>query len=392
MSTGDEHTALQTHSQICQDWAQTWTTLREVVAAADPEPRNLNPDLQNAMASEFRLSREVVRTAIVYANACPPGGPDVQGLVGPSFVVALVGVVRRELGGSLAQDLKDLAIRHDQWLVEAAAWTPTPSESSAPARPPTPHSVHRVLEAARDLAEHRQERAHERFVEGFAEAGREQGLNVRDETTVYADGSTVRSTQILFDRTESSETADLPELDVPVIEPGGGWPRSGSSSFIAHHLDSRRGSWRVMRRDRQSVALGVEISSHWRGATAFDAAHRARQNIDDNAVIDVVEWRTNGWVLRDSMPALFAHETDEKSGAEVVFDYREDEEVTPGGDPQLIGAYPVALLLPFQIGWQILLSSSDDPERFDRPKKMREARYDTRSAAILGARRLSRSE
>ena len=389
MSTGDEHTALKTHSQIYQDWVQSWTTLREVVAAADPEPRNLNPDLQNAMASEFRLSRDVVRTAIVYANACAADGPDVQGLVGPSVVVALVAVVRRELEGSLAQDLEDLAIRHDQWLVEAAAWTPTPSESSAPARPPIPQSVHRVVEAARDLDQHRQERAHERFVEGFAEAGREQGLNVRDETTVYSDGSTVRSTEILFDRTESSESADL---DVPVIEPGGGWPRSESSSFVAHHLDSRRGSWRVMRRDRQSVELGEEISSHWRGATAFAAAHRARQNIDDNTVIDVVEWRTNGWVLRDSMPALFAHETDEKSGAEVIFDYREDEEAAPGKNPQLIGAYPLALLLPFHIGWQIFLSSSDDPERFDRPKKMREARYDTRSAAIVGARRLTSSE
>ena len=73
MSTGDEHTALKTHSQIYQDWVQSWTTLREVVAAADPEPRNLNPDLQNAMASEFRLSRDVVRTAIGKRNGSLAG-------------------------------------------------------------------------------------------------------------------------------------------------------------------------------------------------------------------------------------------------------------------------------------------------------------------------------
>lgn len=389
MNTGDEHAALLAHVQTYRNWARAWTTLHEVVAAADPEPKKLSPDLHNAMAAEFRLSREVVQTAIDYANVCARGGPDTHGLIGPSFVVALVGVVRRELEGTLTQDLKELAIRHDRWLVEAAAWTPSPGESSAPARPSTPHSVHRVLEAAGDLDRHRQERVHETFVEGFAEAGRKQGLDVQDETTVYADGSTVRSTQIRFDRTDSGDTADLV---VPEMEPGDGWPRTTSSSLVAHHLDCRHGPWRVMRRDRKSVVLGEEISSHWRGATAFEAAHRARQNIHDDAVIDVVEWRTRGWVLRDTMPALLAHETDQKSGAEVVFDYREDGDVALGGNAQLIGAYPVALLLPFHIGWEILVSSPDDPERFDRPKKMKEALYATRSAAILGARRLTHSE
>ncbi|WP_377454613.1 hypothetical protein [Rhodococcoides fascians] len=388
MNTGDEHTALLAHVQAYQNWSQAWTTLHEVVAAADPEPKNLNPDLQNAVAAEFRLSREVVQTAIDYANVCPRGGPDTHGLIGPSFVVALVGVVRRELGETLTQDLKDLAIRHDRWLVEAAAWTPSPSESSAPARPPTPHSVHRVLQAARDFDEHRRERAHETFIEGFGEAGRKQGFDVQEETTVYADGSTVRSSEIRFDRTDSSDTE---EPVAPEMEPGGGWPRTKSSNFFAHQLDCRHGPWRVMRRDRKSVALGEEISSHWRGTTAFEAAHRARQNIDDEAVIDVVEWRTRGWVLRDTMPALFAHETDQKSGAEVVFGYRE-EDVALGENAQLISAHPVALLLPFQIGWEILLSSPDDPERFYRPKKMKEALYATRSAAILGARRLTHSE
>ena len=387
MMTGDEREALQVHSIAYQEWAQSWATLREVVGSGDSDPRPLQASELNAMAAEFVASREVVRTAIEYANACSVDGPNVEDVVGGAFVMALVGVVREELAVSLEQDFVDLTSRHDQWLSDAAVWVPSSSDSSAPARPSAPESVRRVYGAARDLAEHRQERAHESLAEGLAEAGRQQGLDVRDETTVYADGSTQRVTEIWFGRDGSDRVDEVEDSEAAecAMTPGDRWPSTG---VFSHWRDGWKGSWRVMRRNERSIELGDEVSSHRQGADAFEAAHRTRQHIDRDEVIDIVEWRTGGWLLRDTMPALSSDEVDEKNGAEVVYGARVDGEPLFNGT-KLIESYPVALLLPFHIGWQILVAAPDEPEAFERPTTMKEALYDTRMAAIAGARRLA---
>jgi hypothetical protein len=148
-----------------------------------------------------------------------------------------------------------------------------------------------------------------------------------------------------------------------------------------------------MLRNEPSEELGDELSLHRKGSEAFEAAHRARQNIDPDAVVDILEWRSGGWLLRDVLPALTSYDLDAETEAEIIFGYRAGSEVPGfGKDARLVESYPVALLLPFQMGWQIFVVSSDDPGRFESPKKMKEALYDTRMAAIAGARQLTGTE
>lgn len=391
MMTGDERDALQAHSTAYREWGRSRATLKEVVSSRDSKPRQLKALEINAMAAEFEASRETVRTAIEYVNACSALGPDIEGLVGSAFVVALVQAVREELACSLGEDLGDLASAQDQWLSEAAVWVPSSGDPFAPARPSTPVSIRRVYAAARDLDEHRRERARESLIAGFAETGRPQGLEVREKAAVYRDSLTRQITEIGFGRDEphqieaADETSEVTGL---AMMPGDKWPSTGFSGFLEHWREGSKGSWRVLCRNELSIEFGVELSSHRRGVDAFEAAHRARQHIDRDAVIDIVEWRTSGWLLCDTMPALSSDEVDEKSGAEVIFGYRVDEESLFDG-ATLIESYPVALLLPFHAGWQILVASPVEPEVFECPTTMKDALYGTRMAAIAGVRSLA---
>jgi len=86
MSRKREVEALDAHLTSFERWVDTDRYLHEQMATAEAEHAGAPIE---ALCADFDAQLDVTRTAIAFAKVCPPDGPDLDGLAGAAFVLAL---------------------------------------------------------------------------------------------------------------------------------------------------------------------------------------------------------------------------------------------------------------------------------------------------------------
>lgn len=186
MSRYAEFEALGAVGSAYERWTEANTRLDEqmgVAAAQEAAP----PVAE--MGADFQAGLEVTRAVIVFANACPSGGPHLDDLRNAAFVQAMVQSVTPQL----AEEIETLAQEWAAWLPAVGRWTPASSEMPPP-RPTSPAYSH-VLATVDAWWEAEQESLRERVLEMFTKAGAEVTGTSIDRGP---DGQVVESTHVEF--------------------------------------------------------------------------------------------------------------------------------------------------------------------------------------------------
>lgn len=142
-------------------WVDVYRRLDDEMAAASAQQAGLPVA---ALCADFDAQLGVTHAAINFAAACPEDGPDLQGLVGPAFVLALYQAVMEE--PDLADELVALIREWDAWIAAARQWTPANDHSLPPRPASAAHS--KVLHAVDSFNEFLMDRMTDSVVESLA--------------------------------------------------------------------------------------------------------------------------------------------------------------------------------------------------------------------------------
>lgn len=187
MARDAEVTALRAVEDAYQRWTVVSEELHQEVAAAAERDAGVPVD---ALRADFNAQVAVTRTVAAFALSCPSSGPDVEGLPGAAYILALHQVVASQ--PRLDQDLAALAQHWETWVAEVASWTANRGDPS-PARPTSPaHS--RVLAAVDDWWRFGADRLHDQLVRSMTA----QGHHVTESITSGTDGEVFQSAQVVF--------------------------------------------------------------------------------------------------------------------------------------------------------------------------------------------------
>ena len=182
-----EVTALRAIEDAYRRWTVVSQELHQEVAAAAERDAGVPVD---ALRADFDAQVAVTRTVAAFARSCPASGPDVEGLPGAAFILALYQVVASQ--PRLDQDLAALAQRWETWVTEVASWTANRGDPP-PARPTSPaHS--RVLAAVDDWWGFGADRLHDQLVQSMTA----QGHHVKESITSGTEGEVIQTAQVVF--------------------------------------------------------------------------------------------------------------------------------------------------------------------------------------------------
>lgn len=338
------------------------------------------PAPTKALAVDLAARIQVTRAVIIFAEACPPEGPDTDGLAGAAYLIALHRIVTEELASGLKGELSKYEREGLQWTEELKTWVP--GGDTPPAARPSLPSHDRVLEAAGLYCAHVQESLGDHLREGLKEWGRENDREVTETTAIGSGGEFIHETSVRFAPPDLDEQDIAPDL-APEPEPGTvrRWSNIG---FVSHIKAGRGRPWLVAKRDRRSSDWGTAISYHWRGSVAFKAAQLARTEITIREAIDIYEMDFLGWRLLDSLSILSSENVTE-DGSEVLWGTDSGEEIR---EEKIYNLIPIALIRPVSAGWTIRVRSIVDPDQYLQPKRLRDTLYLTHAEAAEGARRI----
>jgi hypothetical protein len=196
-----ESEALGAIGSAYERWTEANTRLDEQMGVAASE--EAAPPVA-ALEADFAAGLEVTQAVIVFARACPTGGPHLDDLPNAAFVQAMYQAVTSQLQGEIDALRRVWA----QWLPVVGRWTPASTEVPPP-RPTSPaHS--RVLGTVDAWWEAEQESVRERVIGMLTKAGVEvTGTSI----DVGPDGQMVESTHVRF----RPEAAAEPEAERGVV-------------------------------------------------------------------------------------------------------------------------------------------------------------------------------
>lgn len=277
------------------------------------------------LQSDYLAQKDVVRAALEFADTCAPNGPELTGLSGPAFVLALFMAAK---DSSAPGALADLDTAMAGWWQALAT---VPSVNSA--HPPRPSSApfNRTTDAANN------------WIESLAE----------HETDVMIDQAISQGAKVtrIFTPTVSAIRAEYPPLPRElgqVPDPIGTLDRDGS---LAGHLARM---WRAPLRavSRNNFGQVDVLSTHWTGGSAWRAAHKARLAIDPKAWIELWEWTFRGYKLVDVLPFLDPSEiTDDDH--ELVHGILDPGNRSDDDGPFFHSMGVIGLVRPSSRGWTI---------------------------------------
>jgi hypothetical protein len=181
-----ESEALGAIGSAYERWTEANTRLDEQIGVAASE--EAAPPVA-ALEADFAAGLEVTQAVIVFAQACPTGGPHLDDLPNAAFVQAMYQAVTAQL----QDELDALTRAWAQWLPVVGRWTPASTEVPPP-RPTSPAHSH-VLATVDAWWEAEQESMRERLVGMLAKAGGElTGTSI----DVGPDGQMIENTHIRF--------------------------------------------------------------------------------------------------------------------------------------------------------------------------------------------------
>lgn len=343
MSRESEIDALDRVLKCHQDCAEADRQLHAAMRVASDTS---GPPPIAQLRSDYEAQRELTRAVFAYVADCGPDGPDVDGLVGSAFVLALF---QAGSANGAQRELAELDTAMEGWwpALETTFFT-------SPGPPPRPHSdaLNRIIGAADNWVECIEEHEHDQWAAAFAARG------AKVSRTFSQDASVIHA--------EFRPPAD-PDACRP--EEVGTVRRDGS---LSTHL----GRWfRPAFRAQTKTSRGeaTVLSTHWTAGGAWRSAHKARTTIAPNSWIELWEWTFHGDKLVDVLPWLDSeHLTDE--GFALVMGVLSSGDPRPDGSvTQTIGA--IGAVNPASRGWMILVR--DKGTDIFRAPRLRECGYPT---------------
>lgn len=354
MSREAEVDALNRVSASHFSWSEAQQRLHVAMKAADDQD---GPAPMAELQADYAAQRDLVRDVVAFVDSCGPGGPDVDGLAGAAFILALfqaasVDGVERELAAF------DAAMTG--WWPALAAWTPDHGD-----HPPRPRSdtFDRIVDAANNWIECLDERETDLWARSLAAQGAEV------TRTFTPTGSVLQAHLPLAQRAEGS----TPEAIGTVRRDG---------SLGAHLGRVWRAPLRVVARTRAGeVDL---LATHWTAGRAWRDAHKARLGIEPSGWVEVWERTFRGYKLVDVMPWLDpARETDD--GGEFVYGVLDQGDTTPSGaTTHMVGV--IGAIRPASRGWSIMVLDKDT-DTFRVPRLL-EFSYLTWAEATAGVQKI----
>lgn len=336
----------------------TWSEARQRlhVALKDADDHD-GPAPVAELQVDYATQKDLVGEVVAFVRSCAPGGPDVEGLAGAAFVLALF---QAASGDDVERELAELDAALTDWWPALAAWTPDQGD-----HPPRPRSetFEQIVDAATNWIECLDERETDLWVKSLAAQGAEV------TRTFTPNGSVLRA---------HLPTAQPVAGRVP--EAIGTVHRDGS---LGAHLGRM---WRpplcvVARTRAGDVDL---LSTHWTAGRAWRDAHKARLGIEPSGWVEVREWTLRGYKLVDVMPWLDpARETDD--GGEFVYGVLDKGDPTPSGaTTHMVGV--IGAVRPESRGWSIMVRDNDS-DAFRVPRLL-EFSYLTWAEATAGVQKI----
>lgn len=354
MSREAEVEALNRVSASHFSWSEAQQRLHVAMKAADDQD---GPAPVAELQADYAAQKDLVRDVVAFVDSCGPGGPDVEGLAGAAFILALFQAASVD---GVERELAEFDAAMTGWWPALAAWTPDHGD-----HPPRPRSdtFDRIVDAANNWIECLDERETDLWARSLAAQGAEV------TRTFTPTGSVLQAHLPLAQRAEGS----TPEAIGTVRRDG---------SLGAHLGRMWRAPLRVVARTRAGeVDL---LATHWTAGRAWRDAHKARLGIEPSGWVEVWEWTFRGYKLVDVMPWLDpARETDD--GGEFVYGVLDQGDTTPSGaTTHMVGV--IGVIRPESRGWSIMVRDKDN-DTFHVPRLL-EFSYLTWAEATAGVRKL----
>lgn len=361
MSTDAQVEALVRVAERYEDWADASRQLEVALEAASDKA---DPPPIAALKTDYAAQRALTRAVLAFAAACEPDGPELDGLIGPAFVL---GLYQAGTAARVRAELADLDTAMAGWWQAVA--TVATVQALPPARPQNA-AFSRIIDAASDwrdcVAEHETDQMQTRLTD--------QGATVTRFLTPTMSGF---HAQITLDPAVPRDKGPEPEAI--------GTVRRDSS--LGGHLSR---FWRpplhiVVRGGTGDVDV---LSTHWTGGSAWKAAHKARLSIDPQAWIELREWTFRGYKLVDVLPYLDSAEVTE-DGSQLVFGVVDPDGARDGGTTTYsIGV--IGAVTPSSRGWMIAVRVRGGDEL--RQPRLFDSFYPTLEKATAGVQELYDSQ
>ncbi|MDV7193310.1 hypothetical protein [Mycolicibacterium fortuitum] len=315
---------------------------------------NNDPAPVAELQADYLAQRDLAHAAVTFANSCPPGGPDLDGLAGSAFILALFQAATAD---GVEQELAEFDTAMTAWWPTLAAWS---AEDGDP--PPRPHNAtfERIINAADNWIECLTERENDAMAECLAA----QGVEVTRTFTPTASVLQAQFPPVHREKGCTPEPIGTVHRDDP----------------LATHLRRTllRQPLRVMSHSRDDeVEL---VSTHWTARSAWRAAHKARLSIEPGSWIELWEATLRGHMLLDVIPWLNPDNVAD-DGSELVFG------VLHRGGKTASGTYinsvgVIGAIKPDSRGWTIMVRDKGTDDF--RAPRLRELAYSTWAEANAG--------
>lgn len=344
---------------------QSWSSMHDRITegtGSDPDKPVRSSDLRNMVSEEIEVSRAVLR----FAQTSPPDGPEVTGLRGSGYVLALYRIAHEELSADLEPRLADYTTAINQWF-DLHGDLPIHEPTSTPS-PQRPRGHIRIQEAMANLLSHLREDSAQKMLDAFAAGGTIAGGDVERHFAVTPGGGTISTASVRFAANDDGATthaATKSTQPIGAILP----PARGQFRHLLQQLHTR---WLVEHSLHDRSSSDEPDSAHYRGSTAYRTAHHDRVHVHPGATVNIYRWNRRGWQLRETLsPLVGGHDTTE-DGSELIRDQHTAE--------------PVAILRPYRTSWIVLIRSLDDPFAYHEPTDHNDAIHQKHSTAVTSAR------